>query len=125
MITCLAVTAAIRPKSLGVSSHSRMTCSSSSSSWANTVTSPLSRAATTPAPPGGVGLALVGGGEGALERADARLERDALLALEEAQLIDRDLHVAVLSLPVILGRGRLRVTTATPPSRGPPRTAAP
>ena len=58
-----------------------------------------------PRPLGGVGLALVGGGEGALERADDRLEGDALLALEEAQLIDRDLHVAVLSLPVVVGRG--------------------
>src|SRR5277367_3998269 len=32
-ITCLAVCAAIRPKSLGVSSHSLMTAPSSSSSW--------------------------------------------------------------------------------------------
>jgi hypothetical protein len=58
MITCLAVTAAIRPKSEGVSSHSRMTCSSSSSSWANTVTSPLSRSTTTRAPSGALGWRL-------------------------------------------------------------------
>ncbi len=58
MITCLAVTAAILPKSDGVSSHSRMTCSSSSSSWAKTVTSPVARSTTTRAPSGAFGWRL-------------------------------------------------------------------
>src|SRR6266545_2154368 len=57
-ITCLAVTAAIRPKSEGVSSHSRRTCSFSSSSWAYTVTSPLSRSTTTRASSGAFGRRL-------------------------------------------------------------------
>src|SRR6266498_3822490 len=57
-ITCLAVTAAIRPKSEGVSSHSRTTCSFSSSSCAYTVTSPLSRSTTTRASSGALGRRL-------------------------------------------------------------------
>src|SRR4029453_2342848 len=75
---------------------------------------------------GRVGLALVGGGQGTLERADHRVERDALLALEVAQLLDRDVHVAVLSWPVLAGRPpcSLAVTTATPPFPAPPRTGA-
>src|SRR5680860_1437817 len=47
MSTCLAVCATIRPKSDGVSTHSEMMLPSSSSSCANTVTSPLVRSMTT------------------------------------------------------------------------------
>src|SRR6266536_4562389 len=57
-ITCLAVTAAIRPKSEGVSSHSRTTCSFSSSSCAYTLTSPLLRSTTTRASSGALGRRL-------------------------------------------------------------------
>jgi hypothetical protein len=46
------------PEVGGVSSHSRMTCSSSSSSWANTVTSPVPRSTTTRAPSGAFGWRL-------------------------------------------------------------------
>src|SRR6266516_100492 len=56
---------------------------------------------------GRVGAALVGRGQRALERTDHRLERDALLALEEAQLVHGDLHVSapVSRLLVLLVMG--------------------
>ncbi len=57
-MTCLAVCAAMRPKSVGVSSHSRVTLPSSSSSCAITLIAPVSMSISTSASSAASGIRL-------------------------------------------------------------------
>ena len=95
----MAVIAAIRPKSCGVSSHSRTTVPSASISWANTGAAPVFRSISTRAWLRAVGVPVRGQQRG-LDRREDRVERDLPLALQGAQRREVDVHL--LALPILV-----------------------
>ena len=98
-ITCLAVCAAMRPKSVGVSSHSRMTDPSSSSSWATTADLAALGVDLDQRFLGGVGHPLVGGHERVGQSLEQDFEADPLLPFDDPEgLHQLEIHASDLSL---------------------------
>ena len=121
-ITCLAVCAAMRPKSAGVSSHSRTTLPSSSSSCAITLDLAGLDVDLDQRLLGRVGHALVRGDERVRERLEHDLFGDALLDRERGERLQ---HLGILHAGSLLRLARSGASRCPCRASSPGRDAAP